>query len=305
MHNENRPRALEEEGPELTTAVGPVELENPDFVTILRLVFESVKPFVKERAGQIIGSGFLLLMLWGTHGKLELLGFLWPAWGEATPGSDPTTRPDLIPGVPWDYELVSFWGGALIIVLIPVLLIKLAYKEKLSDYGLGWPTRGRLKVAFWGFATLTLVSLPAFWLGASDPGMQELYPFYRDFSSVGQFVLYELSYLPFFLAIEFIFRGYLLFGLAGVKDEEIARTGGGFQGRFYFHRYALLIQMLSYTAWHLGKPIPELWGTLVWGLAAGVIVYASRSIWLIVLAHWLLNVVLDYRILSLTGAWPG
>jgi len=35
---------------------------------------------------------------------------------------------------------------------------------------------------------------------------------------------------------------------------------------FYFGRYALMIQMLSYTAWHLGKPLPELWGTVVWGL---------------------------------------
>jgi hypothetical protein len=105
--------------------------------------------------------------------------------------------------------------------------------------------------------------------------------------------------LPFFIAIEFIFRGYLLFGLAGALDEEIRTRVGGVPGVFYFGRYALLIQMLSYTAWHLGKPVPELWGTIVWGLAAGATAYAIRSIWPIVFAHWLLNVLLDAAILGL------
>jgi hypothetical protein len=67
----------------------------------------------------------------------------------------------------------------------------------------------------------------------------------------------------------------------------------GVTGPFYFGRYALLIQMLSYTAWHLGKPALELWGTLVWGLTAGATAYMIRSIWPIVLSHWLLNVFID------------
>jgi membrane protease YdiL (CAAX protease family) len=54
--------------------------------------------------------------------------------------------------------------------------------------------------------------------------------------------------------------------------------------------------MLSYTAWHLGKPLPELWGTLVWGLAAGAVALASQSIVPIILVHWLLNVWLDLLI---------
>jgi hypothetical protein len=57
-----------------------------------------------------------------------------------------------------------------------------------------------------------------------------------------------------------------------------------------------VISMLSYTAWHLGKPLPELWGTLVWGLLAGTIALASGTIWHLVAIHWLLNVLLDYAI---------
>lgn len=272
------------------------ELEEPDFVTVLKVVWFSIRSFRVERPAQIIGSAFSLLMLWGTHGKLELLALILPGW--RGPGVDVGNRPQILPWIPWDHELISFWGGAFLLVVIPILIIKFGFKQPLSDYGLGLPPKGRRELAWWTFLTVTFVSLPAFWVGAHDASMRQAYPFYRSFSGVGDFLLYELTYLPFFIAIEFIFRGYLLFGLAGVQDVEIRGEGGGFPGEFYFHKYALLIQMLSYTAWHLGKPVPELWGTLIWGLSAGATAYAVRSIWPIVLSHWLLNVLLDALIVG-------
>ena len=266
------------------------------FVAVVRLVKESIAGFMHERPGQIIGSAFILLMLWGYHGNLDLLRLVWPDW--VGPGSNIATRPKLIAGIPWDHELISFWGGAFLLVLLPMLLIKLRFKQSWSDYGLGLPPQGKRTLAGTSFVVLMLFSLPAFWLGAQDEGMRAIYPFYKNFSSTGQFLLYELAYLPFFIAIEFIFRGYLLFGLAGVRDAELPQAAGGYPGEFYFGKYALIIQMLSYTAWHLGKPLPELWGTLIWGMAAGAIAYAVRSIWPVVFAHWLLNVFLDARILK-------
>jgi hypothetical protein len=63
-----------------------------------------------------------------------------------------------------------------------------------------------------------------------------------------------------------------------------------------FGYYAVLISMLSYTAWHLGKPQLELWGTVPWGLATGTIALISRSILLLILVHWGLNAFLDLAI---------
>lgn len=274
-----------------SNVVDEVELKQPDFLTVLKLAWCTVRDFLIERPGRIIGSAFILLMLWGTHGKLELLGAVWPAW--RGPGVDVGSRPRLISGVPWDNELISFWAGAVLLVVVPVVLIRLVFKQPLAAFGLGLPPKGRRALALWTFLTLTALSLPAFWLGAQDPGMRQVYPFFRDFSGPAAFVLYELTYLPFFIAIEFIFRGYLLFGLAGARDVEVREGGGGVPGAYYFGRYALLIQMLSYTAWHLGKPLPEVWGTLVWGLAAGAMAYAVRSVWPVIASHWLLNVFLD------------
>ena len=273
--------------------VSEAEFEAPTFKTVLKLAWQAIRAFPFERTGQIIGSAFILLMLWGYHGNFELLKLILPDW--RGPGVDIGHRPALIPGVPWDNELISFWGGAVLLVVIPMLLIKFVYKQNLADYGLGLPPPGRRKLALQTFLTLVAISLPAFLIATHNADMRATYPFYRPFSGVGEFALYELSYLPFFIAIEFIFRGYLLFGLAGIRDREIQspQSDPGVPGAFYFGKYALLIQMLSYTAWHLGKPLPELWGTLLWGLAAGVLAYTVRSIWPVVLAHWLLNVFLD------------
>jgi hypothetical protein len=214
------------------------------------------------------------------------------------------SRPSLIPGIPWDNELISFVAGFLLLVLVPIALIKFVYKQPLRAFGLGLPPPGKRKLAVQGFLLLTLPSLVGFFFAAQNPALTEVYPFFRPFSSVGQFLVYELVYLLFFVAIEFMFRGYLLFGLAGVRDTDVGDRGG-VPGVYYFGRYALMIQMLSYTAWHLGKPLPELWGTIVWGLAAGAVAYAVRSIWPVTLSHWLLNVVLDaVSLLAAPGPVP-
>ena len=275
------------------------ELSNPRPFTLIKVIWRTLRVLPMERTGQIIGSTFFLLMLWGFHGNLELLRFLLPGW--RGPGA-PAPRPQLIPGIPWDHELISFWGGALLVVVIPILLIRFVYRQPLSDYGLALPRPGRWRLALAGFGLL-MVTAPLFLLGRRDPAMAATYPFYRDFPTLLSFALYELTYLPFFIAIEFIFRGYLLFGLAGKIETSAPRARAlGVDARqsiFYFGKYALLVQMLSYTAWHLGKPLPELWGTLAWGLVAGVVAYVGESLWPVILAHWILNIVLDAAILWL------
>ena len=273
------------------------ELEKPKLITIGKVAWYGTKSVLWDRPGQIIGLTFIVLMVWGTHGKLELLKYLWPAW--RTFGDKPSTRADLIPGIGWEYEVISFWIGALLVVMIPILVIKLGFKQKLADYGLGRVPKKRRRLGWLTFLTLTLLFMPFFYIGAHDAEMQSVYPLYRgDFANVGEFFLYELCYLPFFIVIEFIFRGFLLFGLAGVRDSEVKGAGGGVPGPFYFRKFALVIQMLAYTAWHLGKPMAELWGTPIWGLGAGALAFSCRSIWPIVFAHWLLNVWVDAAVLG-------
>jgi hypothetical protein len=283
--------------------VTETELERPGVRTVLKLIYNGLARLFHDPIGMILGSAFVLLMLWGPHGKIDLLPLVWGGWHG--PGSDPATRAHIIPGVPWDQEWLSFLAGFALVVLVPIVLIKLVYRQDLRDYGLGLPPKDRRGLALLSAAILLIVSLPAFYLGTRDPGMRATYPLYRGpFGGVGQFALYEAGYLLFFVAIEFVFRGYLLFGLYQARDRDALPGTHGIPGPFVFGYYASLISMLSYTAWHLGKPVPELWGTLVWGIATGTVVLASRSIWPVVVVHWVLNVFLD-AVITWGSAPPG
>ncbi len=129
--------------------------------------------------------------------------------------------------------------------------------------------------------------------------MQAVYPFYRPFANFGDFIAYELIYFPFFIAIEFIFRGYLLFGLAGVKDDEVqVRTEQGVAGRSGCATWSRARPARTRPARRvllrpLRPPDPD---ALLYGLApgqapagavghadlglgAGAVAYTARSIW--------------------------
>ena len=286
---EHRPRVVR---------VDDRELDAPTLKTVLKVIYNTLARVFHDPVGMILGSAFVLIMLWGTHGKVEVLSLVWRGW--KGPGSDPNGRGQILPAIPWDQEWLAYLIGLVLLVGVPALLIKVVYRQSLADYGLGLPPKGHRRFALLSAAVLFLVSLPAFYVGTQDAGMQATYPLYRGgFETLLQFVIYEAGYFAFFLAIEFTFRGYLLFGLYQFRDRDAPEGIVGERGPLVFGYYAIFIAMLSYTAWHLGKPLPELWGTLVWGIAAGAVALASRSIWFVVVVHWLLNVFLDL------GIWKG
>ena len=75
----------------------PIELAQPDFISVLKLIFHSAAAVFRERPGQILGLTFFLLMVWGFHGNLDLLKLIVPGyWG---PGIGIGIRPQLIPGL--------------------------------------------------------------------------------------------------------------------------------------------------------------------------------------------------------------
>ena len=267
------------------------ELESPSVRTVARLLVNTVVGPLREPRGVLLATAIVAIMLWGYHGNFELLGAVWDGW--AGPGSNPAGRAQILPGIPWDQEWLSFWAGALFVVGIPAIVIRRVFKRRLRDFGLGRPPRGRRRLALICAVGLLLLPFGTFYLYAHDPGMASTYPFYRQFEGVGQFVVYELGYIPFFLAIEFIFRGFLLFGLYVLPSGGARTDEAKSDGLRAFPDWRLLVPMLAYTAWHLGKPLPELWGTLIWGPAASAVAIATRSIWPIVIAHWLLNVWMD------------
>jgi hypothetical protein len=248
----------------------------------------------KKNAAVLLFAIVILLMLYGYHGNLELLKGILSDW--SAPGVGTDTRTPIISWIPWDREFISFLGGFLLLVVIPSILIKWRFHENPSDYGLGWPVKEKRGAALVLFLTLVLGSAIPFYFGAKDADMQSVYPFYKTFTGLPQFLIYELSYFPFFVVIEFVFRGVILFTVARSLMTKPNDTLGGV--------LAIVIAMIPYCVWHIGKPMTELWGTPIWGLLAGAGIYITRSIWPVLMAHWLLNIWLDGWILHNLGLAP-
>jgi membrane protease YdiL (CAAX protease family) len=253
-----------------------------------------LKPLFHSKPVWIMLTAIILLLLYGTHGNIELLGCICKKW--SAPGVNTCGRDPILSCIPWDREFISFFGGFFLLVIIPCIIIKFGFKDKLSDYGLGLPAKEDRKTAFSFFLLLFTVSCFFLFFTAKNTSMQAVYPFYKTFKSIPEFTIYELTYLPFFIVIEFIFRGYILLGLANNK--------GNAETPFSVGIASILISMLAYNIWHLGKPLPELWSTPVWGIIAGAGIYRLRSIWPVVAAHWLMNVWLDGLILYNMHLWP-
>ena len=94
--------------------------------------------------------------------------------------------------------------------------------------------------------------------------------------------IYEIAYvLLYYIAWEFFFRGFILFGL---KTKFGAIN-------------AILIQTISSCLVHIGKPEGEIIGSIIVGVIFGVIVLRTRSIWYVVLLHAAIGVLTDLFII--------
>jgi membrane protease YdiL (CAAX protease family) len=231
------------------------------------------------KPGIVIISTFVALLIWGPLGKP-----LFYSWLEPWVGQDLATQG-------FRRQLVSYLTGFVLLVLIPILLIRFRFKEPLSNFGLGL---GNVRMGLSFTVLFSALTIVPFYFTARDPQMMREYPMLyaglsdeqlRSAFDLTTFVEYELLYGVFFLVIEFTFRGYLLFGL---KDQ----FGGA---------YAILIQMLPYIAWHLAKPVAEMWPTPIWGFVVAAVTLRIGSVWYIFLAHWLLNIFMDSTILMNRG----
>jgi hypothetical protein len=218
----------------------------------------------------------IAILLWGVHGEGGPLQALWPSF--VGPGlAHPEARPRLIPGVLWDQELISFVFGLLVAIALPVGVLTMFAHRPLARLGLSLPPPGSRKVALaLALGILVVFALPFAW-AARSATFQAAYPLYRA-PPGASLLAYELSYLLFFISLDGLLRGVLLFGLLDAGAPLTLAIG---------------VETLVQATWHLGKPLSEALGSPLWGIVGGLVSYRSRSVWPIVLSHWLLNVMID------------
>jgi uncharacterized protein len=119
------------------------------------------------------------------------------------------------------------------------------------------------------------------------PDIQSEYPMARLLlKDTRLFIPYELAYiLLYYLAWEFFFRGFLLFGLA----KDFGATN------------AILIQTISSCLIHLGKPESETLGSIAVGIVFGIIAIRTQSFIYVWILHFSIGVLTDFFVLKQLG----
>jgi membrane protease YdiL (CAAX protease family) len=191
----------------------------------------------------------------------------------------------------------SFWydffvgEGKLILAfilfgVIPVLIVKFVFREKLSDYGLRVGEVIRTIRSFCiAFPFIVLIAVIS---GNSDL-FRNVYPFNLGLRqnnlsgelSYGIFLIHAILYSGYYFGWEFMFRGFMQHGLS-------TKCGIG---------TAILMQTIVSVMLHFGHPTGEVFGSICAGLAWGYLAYRSRSILSGFAQHATLGIVLDWKLI--------
>ena len=160
-------------------------------------------------------------------------------------------------GPSWISSLIYF-------ALLPILAIVILRRNPLN-FGL---RLGNFKV--WSFYVVIslIVILPILYLASHISSLAEYYtkqPFHV--------VQYSLETIVYLFGWEFIFRGFLLFGL----KEKVGES-------------SILIQMVPFVPLHLGKPEIETISTILMGLYLGYVAYRGNSFWPAFIIHLFINI---------------
>ncbi len=176
-----------------------------------------------------------------------------------------------------------FWQFVVFFVLmfmVPVAYIKLVMKRPLSDFGFG---PGDIKWGSKWLITIPVLVVPLIYVSAKMPDVRAEYPLAKSLlTDQSHLLVYELGYIVFYyIAWEFFFRGFLLFGL----KERFGAVN------------AILIQTISSCLVHIDKPEGEIIGSIFIGILFGMIALRSRSIWWVFLLHISIGVLTDLFII--------
>lgn len=203
---------------------------------------------------------------------------------------------DRLPGVSWQIRFLWLmnWAAwiALTYFLLPVLLSKLLFKEKLRNHGL--KAKGLLRNA-WIYLAAFFVVFVAVWIVSGQESFVSKYPFLPLPKDSGgnsgiwwvYFGIWEIVYFLQFCALEYFFRGFLLF--------EMER-------KFGFH--AVFLAMIPYCMIHFEKPFLEALGSIVAGIFLGMLALRTRSILFGMVLHCLVAVSMDVAALLRKGSLP-
>lgn len=185
-----------------------------------------------------------------------------------------------LPGLGWWVFIVTVFY-----ILIPVLIIKLVWRENLRDFGLKFS----IEQGFWKLlAVCTAIMLPIVYLLSLTEGFAAKYPFLNIYNGEpylgGTLIAWELIYFLQFVGLEFFFRGFLVHSL---------KPSLGL--------YSVFVMTVPYCMIHFNKPMPETFSAIAAGIFLGWLSYKNGRICLGLILHCMVAFSMDIFALHAKG----
>lgn len=181
--------------------------------------------------------------------------------------------------------LYWFTSSSALFVLIPVVAVALTPGVKISELGFGL---GDVRYGLRAAGLLYLLMLPFVVAVSFSPAFHDHYPLARGAASGwGPLLVFESAYWLYFIAWEFVYRGLLCVAL-------YPRIGAS----------VLVLHTIPFAVMHGGKPEAEAFGSIVAGIALGLIAVRARSFWYGVLLHGAVASTMDFLALWQSGRLP-
>lgn len=176
---------------------------------------------------------------------------------------------------------IWLWTNTFIFSVPPYLYARFVLGLKLRELGF---TAHRFMKHLPIYLAFVAVVFPLAVVVSETPAFMADYPIYKDAGlSLRHLLVWELSYGLYFIALEFFFRGFMLFGTTKAVGV-----------------LAIPIMTVPYMMLHYPKPELECLGSIIAGMALGVVALRTRSILAGILIHigiaWSMDLlVLDHR----------
>jgi membrane protease YdiL (CAAX protease family) len=164
-------------------------------------------------------------------------------------------------------EIENFWISSFIYFgIFPVLTILIFLRKNPLDFGL---RLGNYRLWLPYILIFLVIAIPILYFSSDMSSVQGYYRSHRNFD----LLKYALQMGVYMLGWEFLFRGFMLFGL---KEK--------------FKEGSIIIQMIPFVLLHIGKPEIEIISTIFTGLLWGYICYRGKSFWPAYIMHIVINI---------------
>jgi membrane protease YdiL (CAAX protease family) len=222
-----------------------------------------------RRAGVVLWSAAVLLVLLIFRGGFRHVGDLVPAWSALPPRS---------------LGARGYWAawGLLAYFAVPAVIVRLVFREPLARYGFRIALTRRTAVAY--LALIAVLAGTTLW-ASTRPDFLAKYPLVdTPEGKLAPVLVWQAIRAARMVALEFFFRGYLLFGLE-------AKLGV----------HAVAAAALPYGVLHYGKPFPEALGAVAAAAVLGILALRTRSIFGGVVVHVTAATLMDFLALAHKG----